>query len=200
MKLSYIVENLKDGGTLIRNIASHIFEPILALMKDKRLDEWAAEEDPSRPLKTLNFKKLFAAFLKRRDAKSWASIKKLIADELINILNSKGNEQIRAEYEDFLKDIVQVLQIDDNIVISALLDIDPNLLTATPLAPIALNNSKREEFKKVAQPNGLITMAGLLKDINPTKMKDWMRLLGKDGNSMFDTIRKAFPGSYKKRF
>lgn len=200
MKLSSILENLKDGGTLVRNIASHIFEPILTLVKDKRLDEWAALEDPEQPNKTLNFKKLFAAFLKRRDAKSWASIKKLIAEELTSILNSKGNEQIRAEYEDFLKDIVQVQQIDDNIVISALLDIDPNKLTSTPLAPIALNNSKREEFKKVAQPNGLITMAGLLKDVNPTKMKDWMRLLGKDGNRMFDTIRKAFPGSYKKRF
>lgn len=185
MKLSKITENLKSTATPIRDIANVLGSIINICYRDDRFKD-------SLP------SKLFKSFLNKALPNNWQSIKNDFIEGMVELLG--GNQEYKAEFNDLLSKIADLSKIPDAIVVSSLIDVDPNYLNLTPLKSISMNRNHRDKMKLALQPAGVVSFGANIGEIDLPDLKKVVKGLGEVGNFIQKDVSKMFSGPIKKKF
>jgi hypothetical protein len=185
MKLQEILEGLKSAGTPIRdtaNVLGHLIE--LYYTNDKYTKTKPAA--------------MFKSFIKKPLPNTWAAIKNDFVASTIEIINS--SQELKELYGDMLPDITELLSMSDSVVVSSLLDVDPNHLNHTPLRPLALGKSHRDKMKLAFQPAGIVSIGSGIGNLKPEQLKPLIKQLADSGKYVQKDVSGLFPGPIEKNF
>jgi hypothetical protein len=136
---------------------------------------------------------IFKNFLSKPLPNNWKNIKIEMIDEVVPMI--LNDPELKNKLGDDANNLAEMKKLQDDVVVSGLLDVDMKYLSLTPLKAIALNQNERNKAKLALGPTGFVALGANIAKMEPDKIKPVMKELGKGGQKYAKETKQAIPSA-----
>jgi hypothetical protein len=180
MKLKCIIEKIGGSATPIRAIGDTFGVLIDLLYNNPKFKNTTAAL-------------LFKNFLNKPLPNNWKNIKNKVIDEVVPLI--LNDPDLKNDLGDDANNLAEFKNIQDDVVVSGLMDVEMKYLSITPLKAIAMNQNERNKAKLALGPTGFVALGANIAKIEPAKIKPMMKKLGEGGQMYAKEAKQAIPSA-----